>query len=340
MLTAFVLIVLRIIQILLEVRDELGVAKRLPVEPPVEQLSQEMVQMLEETEQIPQEPSGVARGALLFAGLQWWQLWAFAGGLVLLFGLCWRLWKRSRGPGSSSKRGSSRSPEEEEEEEEEEGGNPLHIDRFLDEYTLWPVPNRQRICTQIERLLNNLLWDCRMLSGNDFMPRLQPVVGVGGFLEGQNASGEHLVYRLLVPLKPPPGHSFHLELGTEGEMPVRNSRLRVKLECMCTRERRLGHVLCFLHHPEDKLMSSQEASLLQTLCTGSYLDVQKTAFWLQELITAACVAVPRAATRKLTVLPSTRFCKLKLTNAFKRTLFIELILAVQQGNSDTFVSLE
>ncbi|NXT96553.1 IPIL1 protein, partial [Anhinga rufa] len=147
-------------------------------------------------------------------------------------------------------------------------------------------------------------------------------------------------YRLLVPLKPPPGHSFHLELGTDGKVPLRNSCLRVELECMCTRERQLGDVLCFLHHPEDELMSSQEASLLQTLCTGPYLDVQKTAFWLQELMTAASNAARHAAMRKLTVLPSTRFCRLKLSDNFKRSLFIELILAVQQGNSDTFVSME
>ncbi|NWS56936.1 IPIL1 protein, partial [Chunga burmeisteri] len=157
---------------------------------------------------------------------------------------------------------------------------------------------------------------------------------------GQNACEEDFIYCLLVPLKPPPGHSFHLEMGTEGETLVRNCRLRVKLECMCTRERRLGDVLCFLHHPADELRSRQKASLLETLCTGSYLDVQKTAFWLQELMGAACAAVPQAARSKLTVLPSTRFCKLKVTNSFKISLFIELILAVQQGNEDTFVSME
>ncbi|NWX03002.1 IPIL1 protein, partial [Caloenas nicobarica] len=69
------------------------------------------------------------------------------------------------------------------------------------------------ICTVVEELVNDLLCVCRVHSGNDFMPRLQPAVGLGGFLESQSAHGEDLVYRLLVPLKPPPGHSFHLELG-------------------------------------------------------------------------------------------------------------------------------
>ncbi|XP_069639089.1 inositol 1,4,5-trisphosphate receptor-interacting protein-like 1 [Haliaeetus albicilla] len=329
----FTLSMLGIVQVPPEVADELGAAMRWCVQ----QLMQEMAQLYEEMEQSPQDLSRAARGALFFAALQQWQFWAFAGGLVLLFWLCRQLWKRSCEPGSSSKHGSSRSLEEE--EDEEEGEDPLHMDRFLNKDLLWPLPNRQRICTVVEELVNDLLCVCRTLSGNDFVPQLQPAVGLGGFQEGQSAD-EDFVYCLIVPLKPPPGHSFHLELGTEGEMLVRNSCVRVELECMCTRERWLRDVICFLHHPEEELMSSQEASLLETLCTGSYLDVEKTAFWLQELMTAASVAVPRAATSKVTVLPSTRFCKLKLTNTSEIPLSIELILAVQQGNSDTFVSME
>ncbi|NXX12012.1 IPIL1 protein, partial [Podargus strigoides] len=69
-------------------------------------------------------------------------------------------------------------------------------------------------CRFVEELVNDLLTVCQNLSGNAFMPRLQPAVGVGGFLEGRNASSDDYVYLLLVPLKPPAGHSFHLELGT------------------------------------------------------------------------------------------------------------------------------
>ncbi|PKU33641.1 inositol -trisphosphate receptor-interacting 1 [Limosa lapponica baueri] len=82
----------------------------------------------------------------------------------------------------------------------------------------------------------------------------------------------------------------------------------------------------------------QEASLLQTLCTGSYLDVQKTAFWLQELMTAASIALLEDVPCRLTLLPSTHFCKFKLTNSTKTFLYIELILAVQKGNA--FVTME
>nr|XP_021148431.1 inositol 1,4,5-trisphosphate receptor-interacting protein-like 1 [Columba livia] len=218
--------------------------------------------------------------------------------------------------------------------------DPFYMDRFPEEYPLWPLPNRKETCSVVEDLVNDLLCVCRVFSGNEFMPRLQPAFGLGGFLECQSAHGEDLVYRLVVPLKPPPGHSFHLELGTEGEKPLRKSRLRVELECMCIRERKLGDMLCFIHHPEDELMGHQEASLLQTLCTGPYLDIEKTTFWLQELMTAACVAVLQSATCKLTVLPSPRFCKLRMTTAFETSPSIELVLAVQQGNSDGFVTME
>ena len=67
--------------------------------------------------------------------------------------------------------------------------------------------------------------------------------------------------------------------------------------------------------------------------------MQKTAFWLQELVTAACILVPHTDTYKLTVLPSTRYCKIKMTSIFKRSRSIELVLALQHGDSDTFVCL-
>ncbi|XP_010147468.1 PREDICTED: inositol 1,4,5-trisphosphate receptor-interacting protein-like 1 [Eurypyga helias] len=139
---------------------------------------------------------------------------------------------------------------------------------------------------------------------------------------------------------PPAGHIFHTELGTEGETLLRNCHLHVELECMCIREQWQGDVLCFLHHPEDELMSRQEASLLQTFCTGSYLNVQKTAFWLQELMSIASVALPQMATYNFMVLPSPCFWKLKLTDILGKSLRIELILAVEEGNSETFVTME
>ena len=56
-----------------------------------------------------------------------------------------------------------------------------------------------------------------------------------GQLRGLNG-----VYHLFVPIKAPHGHVFHPELGEEGDMLARNSRIRVELVCMCTREQQLG----------------------------------------------------------------------------------------------------
>ena len=275
-------------------------------------------------EQRTQQLSEVVRGAMLSTDFQQCLSWDFAQGLVLLFCLCWLFWKMSRETGSSSKHGISGSLQEEEE--------PLDTDRFLYKY-----PSSRQIPIVVKELVDNLLCVCQMLSGNGFVPRLQSAIEDSTFLEGDDA---HLVYRLFVPLEPPPGHSFHLELGTKRDMPVRNSCLRVELECMCTQEYEMQGMLCFLHQPEDLLMNRQEASLLETFCTGSYLDVRKTAFWLQQLMMIAGVVVPGLDKWRLTVLPSSRFCKIKLTNVLERPLTIELVLAVQRGNSDAFVSLE
>ncbi|NXO61127.1 IPIL1 protein, partial [Aramus guarauna] len=65
--------------------------------------------------------------------------------------------------------------------------------------------------TVVDELVDELLRICRMLSRNSFMPRLKPAVGVGSASEGLSACGDDAVYCLLVPLKPPRGHAFHLE---------------------------------------------------------------------------------------------------------------------------------
>ncbi|NWQ91550.1 IPIL1 protein, partial [Burhinus bistriatus] len=155
---------------------------------------------------------------------------------------------------------------------------------------------------------------------------------------GWSPEEDHAVYQLLVPLKPPRGHAFHLELGTTEEMPAKGSRVRVELECTCMREQLVENTLCFLHHPEEELRRNQGPSLLGTLCTGSYLDVQKTAHWLQNLVRLAWVLVPHSCHFNMKVLPSSRSCKLQLTNTSGRTLFVEMLFGVQQGDSDIFLS--
>ena len=336
------------------VGDELDEATHERMQQRAEQLSQEMTrllqeleqrsqeQMLQQLEQRSQEQSGLAWGALLFAALQQWQLWAIAGVLVLLCGLCWWLRKRSHEPDSSSKEESSSSDreqvEEEEEEEEEDNDDANDLGRFFEEHIQWPVQNLATECQTVKELLGNFILVFQQLLSNSFFPLPQPPIGVGSAFEGWSPREKDIVYRLLVPLKPPRGHAFHLELGTAGEMPGRNFCVRVELVCTCMSERLAGEMLCFLHHPEEELRRNQDPSLLRTLCTSSYLDVQKTARWFHQLVKAAWVVLPQSSTCCLTVLPSSRSCKYQVTKSDNKSLITEMIFGVQQGNSHIFVS--
>ncbi|NXI73010.1 IPIL1 protein, partial [Anseranas semipalmata] len=66
----------------------------------------------------------------------------------------------------------------------------------------------------VEEVVDELLCACRIVPTNNFMPRLQQAIGVAVSFDGSGPQDEGTLYRLLVPLNPPPGHSFHLELGT------------------------------------------------------------------------------------------------------------------------------
>ncbi|NXH79486.1 IPIL1 protein, partial [Hydrobates tethys] len=145
---------------------------------------------------------------------------------------------------------------------------------------------------------------------------------------------------LLVFLWPPPGHSFSLEPDTTGQQPARHHTTRVVLECLCSREQLLGDTLCFLHHPDDKLPRDQSSYLLRTLCTGSYLDVQKVACWVQKLVGSAWPLLPQSHHCQLKVLPSCQTCRFQLTTTSKMNICTEMLFAVQQGSSGACLSLE
>lgn len=78
---------------------------------------------------------------------------------------------------------------------------------------------------------------------------LHVFIGVGVGFEGNILHKENVVYCLLVPLKPPPGHAFHLDLHSKRKAGMRTSCLFVQLQCICTRKQLVGNMLCFLHHP-------------------------------------------------------------------------------------------
>ncbi|NWT28535.1 IPIL1 protein, partial [Cardinalis cardinalis] len=170
---------------------------------------------------------------------------------------------------------------------------------------------------------------------HSFYPVPQEAIGVGSAFEGWSPHAEDVVYQVLVPLSPPPGHAFHLELATAG-MAQRNFWVRVELLCTCSRGQLREDMLCFLHHPEQELRMEQEPSLLHTLCTSSYLDVEKTAQWFCRFVRLAWMLLPQSCHWRLTLLPSRRSCRVQLSKE-KESLMAEMIFGVQREDSDIFV---
>ncbi|NXP47075.1 IPIL1 protein, partial [Heliornis fulica] len=186
-------------------------------------------------------------------------------------------------------------------------------------------------------LVGSLLIIFREMMFNSFYPVLQEEIGVGSAFEGWIPSEEGTVYQVLVPLMPPRGHAFHLELNSAKEDPARTFSIRVELLCTCTSEQMPGQMLCFLHQPEEELKSNQDPSLLHTLCTDSYLDVQKTSRWFHQLLYAAWVVLPYSSRYTMKVLQSSYSCCFQIRRDEEK-LDIDMMFGVQQGDSDIFLS--
>ncbi|KAM4901308.1 inositol 1,4,5-trisphosphate receptor-interacting protein-like 1 [Sylvia borin] len=201
----------------------------------------------------------------------------------------------------------------------------------------WPVQDLEKGCRWTTALMEMFAFYFHHILFNSFYPVLKPAIGVGSAFEGWSPREQDVVYQVLIPMTPPRGHSFHVELDTAGQTRVRNFRIHVQQECTCRREQRGKNMLCFLHHPEEELRNNQDPSLLHTLCTDSYLDVRKTARWFYQLVRAVWPALPHAHNWHLMLLPSTRSCQFKVSNGTE-SYRIEVLFGVQQGNSDIFVS--
>ncbi|NWI50673.1 IPIL1 protein, partial [Calyptomena viridis] len=132
-------------------------------------------------------------------------------------------------------------------------------------------------------------------------------------------------YCLLVILQPPPGHSFIL--STSEQLPASYSGIRVVMEC--TWEQLLGQTPCLLPPSGDLLARDKDWYLLDTLCTGTYLDVEKVACWVQMLVASAWLYLPQCSHCQLTVLPSCRSCRFQLTGPSGIQFTTEMVFAVQ-----------
>ncbi|XP_064367850.1 inositol 1,4,5-trisphosphate receptor-interacting protein-like 1 [Dromaius novaehollandiae] len=317
----------------LKVSDQIDLATQQQMQQREEQLRQEMTRLQQEVEELTQEPqSGLFLKDMLFATWDLGLFWAFTGGLVPLLGLCWMATEQDLDKSGSSREESSSSSDEEEEA-------PLKWDpgsNLLQQMQL-PVLRLANTCKVVEELVADLLHACSLVTLKTALLRLEPCLGVGSTFEGWSPRRD-TVYSLLVPLKPPAGHCFHLELGAGGELPERHGCVRVELQCLCRRQQLLRDARCFLHQPEAELRSNEGPCLLQYLCTDSCLDVEKSARWLQLVVPDAWQLLPASYHCQLTVLPSSRSCKLWLDNANGRSLCIEILLGVQQGDSGVFLT--
>uniref|UniRef100_A0A8C3U764 Mab-21-like HhH/H2TH-like domain-containing protein n=1 Tax=Catharus ustulatus TaxID=91951 RepID=A0A8C3U764_CATUS len=220
-----------------------------------------------------------------------------------------------------------------------QGDNDLddNIGRILMERIQRPVQDLQAGCEWTRNLMDNFALYFGHVLSNTFYPGLQGAIGVGSAFEGWSPREHDVVYQVLIPMTPPRGHSFHLELDSAGQRHKRNFRIRVQLECTCTKEKQAENMLCFLHHSREELRRNQDPSLLDTLCTNSYLDVKKTARWFYQLVRVIWPALPQSHNWHLKLLPSRRSCQFQVTNG--REIFtIEMFFGVRRGDSDIFVS--
>ncbi|NWZ42426.1 IPIL1 protein, partial [Brachypodius atriceps] len=140
---------------------------------------------------------------------------------------------------------------------------------------------------------------------------------------------DQILYQLLVFLQPPPRHSFRLELYSGTHLPERCSNIRVVLECTCLRN--TGNIPCFVHPSKTNGMA-QHSPLLQNLCTGSYLDVEEIACWVQNSVQTAWEFLPQWQHWQLTLLPSSHSCRMLLNSSSDIQLSAVLVFAVEQGS--------
>ncbi|XP_005045684.1 PREDICTED: inositol 1,4,5-trisphosphate receptor-interacting protein-like 1 [Ficedula albicollis] len=261
--------------------------------------------------------------------------WAAAA--VMVLEICWLAWQMKSTLCTCHEQDSSGSEEEEDEEKEEKLREQRPRVRLFSVPTLLPVQGLSDMCRDVKKMTLAVLRVCRALSKNTFMPELHPAAGRNGVHESWSIFEDRIVYQLLVLLQPPSGHSFRLEQFCGTQLPERSSNVRVVLECTCPRP--TGDAPCFVH-PAENQEAAQPSALLQTLCTGSYLDVEETACWAQNSVQTAWEPLPQRQHWQLTVLPSSRSCRLLLSGPSELQLCAVLVFAVEQGSPGTFLILQ
>ncbi|XP_064275771.1 inositol 1,4,5-trisphosphate receptor-interacting protein-like 1 [Passer domesticus] len=327
----WLLFLLSVVQYPQPMDDVLDEVMRLQMELRAKFQEQERIWLEQEVEQFVLMQSGASWRDLPWSALQPWRVWPFAGLLVLLLAV-WFMWRKR-----SCEAEISGEEEKENEEEEEDETWSYDLRWLLEERIQWPVQDLQTGCNRTMALINNFTTVLKRSLSGTFYPVLQQAIGFGSAFEGWTAREEEILYQVLVPLTPPLGHIFHLERDTDQQKPGRNFRVRVELECRCPREYQGMNMLCFQHHPDVIRRRTGQPILLDTLCTGSYLDVKKTVHWFCALVGATWRRLPQSRSWHLVLLPSKRSCNLRLTNG-QESFQVKVLFGVQRYISDIYIS--
>ncbi|XP_038036358.1 inositol 1,4,5-trisphosphate receptor-interacting protein-like 1 [Anas platyrhynchos] len=318
-----------------KVGDELDEATNARMRRYAEEMQERMAQLLLEIEALEKQQSSMHMGALLLSAMQTWQFWASLGFILLLIWLLFWLRKKFEVFDDSSDEESSSSDEDLEEPAlNDESNTSISIAESIQRQQV----NLTNYCRLVEEMVRGFCRACDWVFKDTFSPVLQTPIGVGSAFEGWSPREGDTVYRCLIPMTAPRGHSFHVEQNTKWNLPSKVSRIRVKLECTCWREQEFGNMLCFLHNPVEELRRNQEPSLLRTMCTRSYLDVRKVSSWFQQLAKLSWKSVPHSSSWLVKVLKTRRSCMLRLIDDTGSTVFVEMMFGVQQGDTDIFLS--
>ncbi|XP_065611714.1 inositol 1,4,5-trisphosphate receptor-interacting protein-like 1 [Cyrtonyx montezumae] len=323
-------------------------------------LREKMTELLQEVEQRERYHSWMDMQALLFAVLPFWKIVTVLCVFGLLFWFIWKIERKFWADQDNSEEECSCSDEEQEQEleqeqdeeekqkedekteedqqEQEKDEDKQQEDIFSGVDMVLSIQSRQENCEEILLLFNDLISIIEYFVADTFFPVPAPPIEIDSANEGRRLLEEEIFLCLLVSLNAPRGHIFHLELHTAQEMPGKKSQIRVELKCTCGFERNLK-MLCFIHTSKNRL-KNQQPSLLESLCTGFYLDVEKTAYWFTVMIKTAWNCLPQSAICRLKVMQSRRSCKLQLIDISGITSIIEIKFGVQQGNTDIFLSSE
>lgn len=283
-------------------------------------LHQEMTRLWQEVEQMTS-----LEGALVHYVFKNWLFWATAA--AMLAEVCWLAWQRKLA--FSSKGDNKR-----------KRNRACSAARLLAQSTPLPVQDLPEPCRNLKQLVRDLLYVSREFSRRTFMPQIYPDRGMDGGHESWSIFEHRIIYQLLVFLRPPPGHSFILEPDTVRQHPERCSDIRVVLECTCSMERVLGYSLCFVHRRGKKVLQDHKSLVLETLCTGFYLNVEQISSWAQNLLCSAWLRLPQWPRRRLTLLPCSRSCKFLVSSPSKEQSCTEMFFAVHEGRTGNFVVLE